>query len=278
MLAGAKALFSHMHSHLRPIGIFDSGIGGLTVANAIRQRMPCEHLIYFGDTAHLPYGDKSEAAIQAYSIRIADFLLHQGIKVLVIACNSASSAAYDLLKEYVRNDVQIINVIDPMVAWVSSHYADQKIGLIGTRRTVQSGIYKRKLQELNPTISLQSLATPLLAPMIEEGYHHNKISHALIEEYLSRPELGGVAALILACTHYPLIKREIAAFYAGRADVLDSSELVAQAVQKHILEKQLENAPQQPVHRFYVSDYTEGFEAATRIFFGEQIHLQQQKL
>jgi glutamate racemase len=165
-----------------------------------------------------------------------------------------------------------------MVEWVSTHYARQTIGLIGTRRTVQSGIYKRKLQELNPTISLHSLATPLLAPMIEEGYHHNAISHALIEEYLSRPELGGVAALILACTHYPLIKKEIAAFYAGRADVLDSSELVAQAVQKHILEKQLENTAQHPVHHFYVSDYTEGFEAATRIFFGEQIHLQLQKL
>ena len=259
----------------QPVGIFDSGIGGLTVANAIRKRLPHEALIYFGDTAHLPYGDKSEAAIQAYSIRIADFLLQNGCKVLVIACNSASSAAYDLLKEYVRNEVQIINVIDPMVTWVSAHYGNKSTGLIGTKRTVQSGIYKRKLRELNPSVDLHSLATPLLAPMIEEGYHHNKISHDLIEEYLSKPELANIAALILACTHYPLIKEEIATFYQNRVDVLDSSELVALALEEHIRSKNLLNDATPPTHRFYVSDYTE---AATRIFFGEQIQLQLQKL
>lgn len=278
VFAHGNLLFSRMQSKRRPIGIFDSGIGGLTVAHAIRQLLPYERLIYFGDTAHLPYGDKSEAAIQAYSIRIADFLLQQGCKVLVIACHSASSAAYDLLKEYVRTDARIINVIDPMVEWVSARYSHQRVGLIGTKRTVQSGIYKRKLLELNPTVSLHSLATPLLAPMIEEGFHHNKISHDLIEEYLSRPDLADVAALILACTHYPLIKKEIAAFYQGRAAVLDSSELVARAVNGYLQEKQIAHAPEEPVHRFYVSDYTEGFELATRLFFGEQIHLQLQKL
>lgn len=267
-----------MLSKHQPVGIFDSGIGGLTVANAIRQRMPNEALIYFGDTAHLPYGDKSEAAIQAYSIRIADFLLKQGCKVLVIACNSASSAAYDLLKEYVRNDVQIINVIDPMVSWVSAQYGNKKTGLIGTKRTVQSGIYKRKLHELNPSVDLHSLATPLLAPMIEEGYHHNKISHDLIEEYLTKPELANITALILACTHYPLIKEEIASFYQNRVDVLDSSELVALALEEHIRSKNLLNDEAKPAQRFYVSDYTDAFEAATRIFFGEQIQLMQQKL
>jgi glutamate racemase len=272
------ALFSHMLSNHQPVGIFDSGIGGLTVANAIRKRMPNESLIYFGDTAHLPYGDKSEAAIQAYSIRIADFLLQQGCKVLVIACNSASSAAYDLLKEYVRKDVQVINVIDPMVAWVSRHYAHQKTGLIGTKRTVQSGIYKRKLLELNPAVELHSLATPLLAPMIEEGYHHNKISHDLIEEYLTKPELAHISALILACTHYPLIKDEIATYYKSRVAVLDSSELVADALFQHLQSNNLRSTAVVPTHRFYVSDYTEAFEAATRIFFGEQIQLQQQKL
>jgi glutamate racemase len=266
-----------MRSRHQPVGVFDSGIGGLTVASAIRKRMPHEALIYFGDTAHLPYGDKSEAAIQAYSIRIADFLLQQGCKVLVIACNSASSAAYDLLKEYVRNEVKIINVIDPMVAWVSQHYGTRKTGLIGTKRTIQSGIYKRKLQEINPTVVLQSVATPLLAPMIEEGYHHNKISHDLIEEYLSKPELTNIAALILACTHYPLIKEEINTYYQGQVDVLDSSELVAEALFEHLQSNDLLHTEAPPVHRFYVSDYTDAFEAATRIFFGEQIQLQQQK-
>src|ERR1044072_1688219 len=122
----------------RPIGVYDSGIGGLTVAHAIRQLLPNESMIYFGDTAHLPYGDKSEAAIQAYSVKIADVLLKKGCKVIVIACNSASSAAYELLKEYVRNDIHIINVIDPMVALVTSQFPGKQVGLIGTKRTVQS--------------------------------------------------------------------------------------------------------------------------------------------
>src|ERR671912_2980097 len=115
----------------QPIGIFDSGIGGLTVAHAIKKLLPNESMIYFGDTAHLPYGDKSEAAIQAYSIKIADVLLKKGCKVIVIACNSASSAAYELLKEYVRKDTHVINVIDPMVDYVLEHLQGQNIGLIG---------------------------------------------------------------------------------------------------------------------------------------------------
>src|SRR5574339_767240 len=125
----------------KPIGIFDSGIGGLTVASEIRKLLPNETIVYFGDTAHLPYGDKSEAAIQAYSIKIADVLLKKGCKVIVIACNSASSAAYELLKEYVNKDVHIINVIDPMVKLVTQQFSGKKVGLIGTKRTVASGIY-----------------------------------------------------------------------------------------------------------------------------------------
>src|SRR3954468_4148521 len=149
----------------KPIGIFDSGIGGLTVANAIRKLLPNENMIYFGDTAHLPYGDKSEAAIQAYSIKIADVLLKKGCKVIVIACNSASSAANELLKEYVNKDVHIINVIDPMVELVTTQFPDKHVGLIGTKRTVQSGVYAKKITESNKNIRLQSLATPLLVPM-----------------------------------------------------------------------------------------------------------------
>src|SRR6187551_2829032 len=123
-----------MNNHsTAPIGIFDSGIGGLTVAKAIKQLLPSENLIYFGDTAHLPYGDKSEAAIQVYSIKIADILLKKGCKVIVIACNSASSAAYELLKEYVRKDTHIINVIDPMVDLVTTQFEGSRIGLIGTK-------------------------------------------------------------------------------------------------------------------------------------------------
>src|SRR5260221_12231331 len=128
-----------------PIGIFDSGIGGLTVAHAIRELMPHENMVYFGDTAHLPYGDKSEAAIQAYSVKIANVLLQKGCKVIVIACHSASSASYELLKEYVRQEAHVINMIDPMVEHIAKNFAGTTIGLIGTKRTVQSDIYSKKI-------------------------------------------------------------------------------------------------------------------------------------
>lgn len=262
----------------RPIGIFDSGIGGLTVALAIRRLLPNENLIYFGDTAHLPYGDKSEAAIQAYSVRIADLLLKKGCKVIVIACNSASSAAYELLKEYVRKDAHIINVIDPMIDLVVGHYAGKPVGLIGTKRTVQSGIYARKIEESKKNIILRSIATPLLAPMIEEGFFNNQISHEIIEQYLSSPEIGDIDALILACTHYPLIKKEINDYYEGKIPILDSADVVARALQVYLKESNLLNNNTIPTQHFFVSDYTPSFEASTRIFFKELVHLEKHSL
>ncbi|GIV37597.1 MAG: glutamate racemase [Cyclobacteriaceae bacterium] len=261
----------------RPIGIFDSGIGGLTVAHAIRKQLPMESLIYFGDTAHLPYGDKSEAAIQAYSVKIADFLHRQGCKLLVIACNSASSAAYELLKEYIRK-IKIINVIDPMVNWVSQHYEGRQVGLIGTRRTIHSGIYARKLAETGRNITLRPLATPLLAPMIEEGFFNNRISHEIIAGYLSSPELHNIEALILGCTHYPLIRNEISAYYNGEVAILDSAEIVARTVAEYLAANNLLNHQTPAPDRFLVSDYTRAFELATRIFFGREVRLEKQTL
>lgn len=262
----------------QPIGVFDSGIGGLTVAHAIRKILPHENMIYFGDTAHLPYGDKSEAAIQAYSIRIADILLKKGCKVIVIACNSASSAAYELLKEYVRKDTHIINVIDPMVDHVLENFSGADIGLIGTRRTVQSGVYARKIDEGNKNIRLHSLATPLLAPMIEEGFFNNQISQEIITQYLSDEKLKAIEALILACTHYPLIKREIDTFYKGSMKILDSSEIVAEALRNYLTRENLLNDVRRPERLFLVSDYTESFAAAARMFFHDEVQLERHAL
>ena len=262
----------------QPIGIFDSGIGGLTVAHAIKQMMPNESLIYFGDTAHLPYGDKSEAAIQAYSIKIADVLLKNNCKVIVIACNSASSAAYELLKEYVQPSVKVINVIDPMVKWVSQNFHDCTVGLIGTKRTVQSGIYVQKIEAADRNIVLHSVAAPLLVPMIEEGYFNNKISHNIIEEYLRDPLLKGVSALILGCTHYPLIKREIIDFYPAHVAVLDSSEVVATALYDHLESENLLSDHALEKDHFLVSDFTDSFEASTKLFFHEAVHLEKHPL
>ncbi len=261
-----------------PIGVFDSGIGGLTVAHAISKLLPHESIVYFGDTAHLPYGDKSEASIQAYSIKIADVLLKKGCKVIVIACNSASSAAYELLKAYVRKDAEIINVIDPMVDLVLTQFANKKVGLIGTKRTVQSGIYARKINEANKNITLYSLPTPLLVPMIEEGFFNNKISHDIIEKYLTDSSLNNIDALILGCTHYPLIKNEISSFYSKSVTLLDSSEVVARALKNYLTENDLLSKTAIPKHQFLVSDYTDSFEASTRIFFSEEVHLQKHPL
>ena len=262
----------------QPIGVFDSGIGGLTVAHAIRNLLPNESMIYFGDTAHLPYGDKSEAAIQAYSIRIADVLLKKGCKVIVIACNSASSAAYELLKEYVRRDTHIINVIDPMVDYVLENFPGKNIGLIGTKRTVQSDVYSRKIREGDKDITLHSLATPLLAPMIEEGFFNNQISHEIIAQYLSDGSLASIDALILACTHYPLIKKEIEGYYQGGMTILDSSEIIATALKNYLEREDIVNHSQRPKDLFLVSDYTESFEASARTFFHEAVHLEKHPL
>jgi glutamate racemase len=262
----------------QPIGVFDSGIGGLTVAHAIRNILPAESMIYFGDTAHLPYGDKSEAAIQAYSVKIADVLLKKRCKVIVIACNSASSAAYELLKEYVGKKIRIINVIDPMIELVSNDFQGQEVGLIGTKRTVQSGVYVRKINELNKNISVQSVATPLLAPMIEEGFFNNQISHEIIAQYLGDPTLGSIQALILACTHYPLIKSEIDKYYEGKMTILDSSETVAMALKDYLERENLLCESSSANHHFLVSDYTESFEAAARMFFKESVQLEKHSL
>lgn len=258
----------------QPIGIFDSGIGGLTVAHAIKERMPNESLVYFGDTAHLPYGDKSEAAIQAYSIKITDVLLKAGCKVIVIACNSASSAAYELLKEYVKRGVTVINVIDPMVNLVRKQFATGRVGLIGTKRTIGSGIYSRKLKENGSRVELVSLATPLLVPMIEEGFFDNNISHDIIHKYLSDPVFNNIDALVLACTHYPLIKNEINQYFNREVAILDSSEVIAEAVSNHLKINQIESFSRTADHRFFVSDFTPSFEASTRLFFGEQVKLE----
>jgi len=266
------------HQPTAPIGVFDSGIGGLTVAHAIKALMPHENMIYFGDTAHLPYGDKSEAAIQAYSIKIANILLQKGCKVIVIACNSASSAAYELLKEYVRKEAYVINVIDPMVDFITKQFGGKTIGLIGTKRTVQSAIYLRKISEKKSGVILKTLATPLLAPMIEEGFFNNQISKDIIAQYLSDSNLSGLDALVLACTHYPLIRKEIEEYYAGKVAILDSSDVVSSFIKYQLAELGLLNTESNSTSRFYVSDYTDAFEASTRLFFGQNVHLECMRL
>lgn len=256
-----------------PIGIFDSGIGGLTVASAIHRLLPQEQLIYFGDTAHLPYGDKSPEAIKYFSLKIAKFLLDKKCKMIVIACNTASSLAYRDLVEFIGNQIPIVNVIDPVVEFVAQQERFKCVGVIGTKATIKSDLYAQKLKEARPGIDVKSLATPLLAPMIEEGFFSNTISKTVINSYLSAPKLKKIDSLILACTHYPLIQAEIEEFYQKKVEIINSADIVAFFVQKKLIDLELLNKTEANKHQFYVSDYTSSFEKSTKLFFGEKIHL-----
>jgi glutamate racemase len=256
----------------QPIGIFDSGIGGLTVANAIVKQLPNESIIYFGDTAHLPYGDKSTSAIQSYSLKITRLLLQQRCKLILIACNSASAASYELIREYAGTKAIVIDVIDPLVRYLHKHYSDKHVGLIATRQTVNSNVYGKKIAALNCGIKLTSHATNLLASAIEE-FKNNHVIDSLLTEYLSHLKQQELDALILACTHYPIIKHKIADFFEQHLEVIDPSDIVANAVTQCLQDHQLLNTKQPSTKHFYVSDYTEAFASGTKIFFNENIVL-----
>lgn len=258
-----------------PVGIFDSGMGGLTVARAVKDLLPQEQIVYFGDTAHLPYGDKSAATIQTYALRICDFLLQKRCKVILIACNSASAAAYDVIRTHVGRRAIVLDVIEPMVAHIGRHFQGQTIGLIGTQQTVQSGVYTQKIQALRQDIELQSLATPLLAPMIEAGFTQGNVSQEIIHNYLQHPSLQEIKALILGCTHYPVIKAQLQDFYQDQVAVVDATTLVARELQKLLDRHQLLNTSAPSEDHFIVSDLTPAFEAATRLFFRQPVHLEQ---
>jgi glutamate racemase len=267
-----------MFKTTQPIGIFDSGIGGLTIAKAVTDLLPNENIIYFADTTHLPYGEKSSAAIQAYSIKISNMLLQQGCKLILIACNSASAAASDLVKEYVDGKAYVLNVIDPVVAHLGEKFSGKQVGLIGTKQTINSNIYAKKIEALRLPIYLRAKATPLLASMIEEGFANKRIMEEILKEYLSHPSLENIDALLLACTHYPVIKEQIASYYKHSVQIIDTSSIIAKSVEDHLKLYNLSNLESSPEKKFYVSDYTESFYQATRIFFGDKVQLEHHPL
>ncbi|NOZ35096.1 MAG: glutamate racemase [Chlorobi bacterium] len=263
----------------QPIGIFDSGAGGLTVASAVKKLLPNEKIIYFGDTAHLPYGDKSSETVKNYSLRITDFLLEKNCKLILIACNTASAAAYDAVKERAADKAVVLNVIDPATEYVAKHSDLKKIGVIGTKGTVSSGTYTNKIKALNPEKEVVSLATPLLVPMIEEGFIYDNISNSIIKEYLSSAKLKNIDSLILACTHYPIIKNQIRKFYNFKTLVIDSSEVVARKLKETLIENNLLNSENSlPEYEFFVSDFTDFFKTLAEMFFDEKIELQKKYL
>ncbi len=257
----------------QPIGIFDSGVGGLTVAHAIKQILPGESIVYFGDTAHLPYGDKSEEAIRSYSKGITEFLLDHNSKVVLIACNSASASAFEYLKKEFENRVILIDVIDPVVEFLKTRKIN-RIGVIGTKRTISSGTYEKKLNKAIPATTVVSLATPLLVPMIEEGFIFDDISNAIIRTYLSNEILEGIQALILGCTHYPIIKNQISKIFNFNVEVIDSARIVSVILREVLDKNNLLNDTGIVKDQFFVSDYTPYFEKIAKMFFEGEINLQ----
>ena len=258
----------------KPIGIFDSGIGGLTVANAISKLLPNEQIIYFGDTAHLPYGDKSPELIHSFVKNISQFLLKkEACKSVIIACNTASATSYEFLRDRHKGSYPIINVIDPIIEAIAKDDDLNNVGLIATKTTIESGVYQEKMSRRNPNIEMNFLATPLLAPMIEEGFSRDKISHTIIENYLSHPKFKNIDALILGCTHYVLIKDEINDFFKGRVKLFDSTDLLALKLKRILKKEGLLSQSKLNTNKFYVSDLTAGFKESASRFYKDEVEL-----
>ena len=260
-----------------PIGIFDSGIGGLTVARAVADVLPDYPLVYFGDTAHLPYGEKSPELIRHFSSRISHHLRDEGCRLVVVACNSASSNALDAVRDALGPRIPVVDVVSPVVAFAAAAHPGGRVGVIGTRATIESGVYQRALTEQGLTPIVR--ATPLLASAIEEGFHTGSVSDALLEAYLGDGLFSEVDAMVLGCTHYPLIADQIRAFLPIGVDVLDTPGIVADAVRIAVENMPSSRGPK-AVHqrRFIVSDLTASFASGARTFFGREIELEESRI
>jgi glutamate racemase len=260
----------------RPIGLFDSGVGGLTVLKQIQEILPRESVIYLGDTQHLPYGDKSKEAIIRFSIENTKFLLRQNVKAILVACNSASSVAVEVLKETFK--VPIIGVIEPTIKCISRKKTSSVL-VIGTMRTVRSGVYQKKLQELNLGIEIFGKDCPLLVPLVEEGAFLNKGSllyNALIStlEYYLGEYRGRVSHIVLGCTHYPAIENEIR-FVMDGVELVDPGECAALEL-KEILEKNnMLSEEKNRFEKFFVTDLSEKTVEVAKIILQKEINIEE---
>src|SRR6476469_10571025 len=228
-------------SSQRPICVFDSGIGGLTVVSALRSLLPNESIFYLGDTARVPYGGKSAATVQRYSLEIAALLLGEKAKTVVVACNTASALALPRLEETLP--VKVTGVILPGARAAIAKTKSGHIGVIGTRATIKSGAYERALRSLNPEVRVTARACPLLVPLIEEGWLESAITDEIILQYLAPLMNDGVDTLVLGCTHYPLLRNAIAQVAGDKIALVDSAENCALAVRDLLAGKTLQ-APQ----------------------------------
>ena len=252
----------------RPIGIFDSGLGGLTIARAVQEELPGESVIYLGDTARVPYGDKSVDAIMSYAHDDVQFMLSKGVKLIVAACNTVSAVALESLHRDFP-DAAIIGVIESGVKAALSTGA-RSIAVIGTRATINSDAYRRDLHRQDHSLKVDSSACPLLVPLAEEGLTAGAVLNGVFDFYLKQYQAAPPDALLLGCTHYPLFRNALNEYFGGKVHLIDSAKACALAVREYLTENQKTAQPDNtPYHRYFVSDLAAEFnEHATR-FLGK---------
>lgn len=247
--------------HNAPIGVFDSGVGGLTVAREIMRQLPDERIVYFGDTARVPYGSKSPETITRYSRQIVRFLQTQQVKAIVIACNSVSACSLEALKE--ETELPIIDVVRPGAKTALETTRNGKIGVIATEATVSSGIYKRYIEESDKSVSTISKACPLFVPLVEEGLWEDPVTDEIARRYLSDLIDRDIDTLILGCTHYPLIRSTVGRIMGEKVSLVNPAYETARALklllEKKGLESEKKPGPGTELYRFFVSDAADKF-------------------
>lgn len=255
----------------RPIGIFDSGIGGLTVAKAVFNLLPNEEVIYLGDTARLPYGTKSKETVILYSIECLKFLLSKKVKMVIVACNTASSVAVNFLSKITK--VPVIGVITPGSKAAAEYTKKGRVGVIGTYGTIKSKSYNKELRKFSKNLDISSHSCSLFVQLAEDGWTDNRIAYLTAEEYLKDLRKSKIDTLILGCTHYPILKKTIAKVMGNNVKLIDSGEETAKVV-KSILEDRnlLSKRNKKGNHKFFVTDFPNNFKSISERFLGKKIN------
>lgn len=254
-----------------PIGVFDSGIGGLTVARSLFEILPNENIIYVGDTARLPYGTKSKETVISYSVEIARFLLGKNVKMIIVACNTASSVALHRLRQITK--VPVIGVIKPGCKAAIAATDNFRIGVIGTLGTIQSYAYKTQIHKYDRNIDVHSKACSLFVQLAEDGWIDNKIAKLIAKEYLTELREKGIDTLILGCTHYPILSKTVSGVMGKKVTLIDSGKETALEVRR-IMERlnMLNPRKAEGRHKFYVTDFQKKFKEISERFLGQPIH------
>ena len=253
----------------RAIGIFDSGIGGLTVVRALRKLLPGEDLIYLGDTGRYPYGTKSADVVRRYSFENTDFLVDKGVKLLVVACNTSTAVAIDALQA--RHDVPVVGVIEPGAQAAVRATRNRRVGVIATEGTIRSGEYTRALRHLRPDLEIYTRACPLFVPLAEEGWVDNEVAQLAARQYLGSLAQSGIDTLILGCTHYPLLRTVIRDTIGRGVRLIDSGVVTAAAVHDALIEHGLLRTRRGGAGSYFVTDAPERFMKVGARFLGAQV-------